>query len=372
MQTKHFDVLDSFRGICALSVVVFHMRLVNSATEYEFFRNSRLFVEFFFVLSGFVLSHSYFKKKNSSFTAFFINRTFRILPLHWAMLILYVFLELGKFIAYKLGFKFNVLPFTGTNSLQELLPNILLLQSWFPDFSYLSFNYPSWSISVEYYLYFGFFLLLMIQSILLRSAVAMIICFLMFVLPNFNIITFTGEVMRGAGCFIAGVLTYTLYILTYDFLNLRNNLLFGIMEFICLFATIYTVSSEIPYKHLVSTVVFSLTILIFSFECGILSCIFKKKTFLLLGKLSYSIYLVHAAVLFIVISICMVLQKLTNKSFTIDIDGERYLNLGSSLLNNFLIVIVLLLVVAIANVTYKFIEFPGQKLGKELLRRIIK
>jgi hypothetical protein len=56
---KRFQVLDGFRGICALSVAVYHMHIPQSFGEWAFFRNAHHMVSFFFVLSGFVMVHTY-------------------------------------------------------------------------------------------------------------------------------------------------------------------------------------------------------------------------------------------------------------------------------------------------------------------------
>ncbi|WP_305814342.1 hypothetical protein [Photobacterium leiognathi] len=42
--TRRFEALDAFRGLCALSVVLFHFRVVGSVTELRFFRGSELFL----------------------------------------------------------------------------------------------------------------------------------------------------------------------------------------------------------------------------------------------------------------------------------------------------------------------------------------
>jgi peptidoglycan/LPS O-acetylase OafA/YrhL len=160
---KRFHVLDSFCGIAALFVVLFHMHYMGAISESIFFRNSNLFVEFFFILSGFVLTHSYMLKKHLSFRNFFISRTFRLLPLHLFVLLLFIALEFGKLYAYKHGFHFNNVPFTAASNIADIVPNILLLQSWLPNVSTVSWNYPSWSISVEYYLYMIFFLTLLLK-----------------------------------------------------------------------------------------------------------------------------------------------------------------------------------------------------------------
>lgn len=47
IKTNRFIVLDSFRGLCALSVVLFHLHVPNSLTELVFFKNAHLLVEFF-------------------------------------------------------------------------------------------------------------------------------------------------------------------------------------------------------------------------------------------------------------------------------------------------------------------------------------
>ena len=147
---KRFYVLDSFRGLAAIFVVMYHSHYLGTATQWSFFRGSGLFVEFFFVLSGFVLTHGYAFKKSLNFRTFFISRTFRIFPLHITMLFLFLFLELGKLVAYHYGISLNNPPFTGSMSPTEFLPNMLLLQSWLPMTTTLSWNPTSWSIRVLY------------------------------------------------------------------------------------------------------------------------------------------------------------------------------------------------------------------------------
>lgn len=90
MAQHRFQVLDSFRGIAAVFVVIHHMHYQGSITEFSFFKESSLFVEFFFVLSGFVLTHAYAFKSQLVFKDFFIARTFRIMPLHIIMLFVYI------------------------------------------------------------------------------------------------------------------------------------------------------------------------------------------------------------------------------------------------------------------------------------------
>jgi len=148
---KIFYSLNSFRGIAAISIVMFHLRVVNSITELNYIRSSYLFVEFFFILSGFMLVHSNLKKKHINVKEFIIKRTFRIFPLYLTTIAILLGLEGLKFILYKRGLSLGQMPFTGEMSLTQLLPNLLLLQSWIPPF-HLGYNYPSWYLSIEFYI----------------------------------------------------------------------------------------------------------------------------------------------------------------------------------------------------------------------------
>lgn len=206
---KRFLVLDSFRGIAAICVVIFHMHIVSSITELNFFRGSRLFVEFFFVLSGFVLAHTY-GFKSVSFKKFIISRTFRLYPLHLFMFIVFILLELSKLIAYKYGFLSK--PFTGNKALSEIIPNLLFLQSWLPWFKTFSWNFPSWSLSVEYYMYIIFFFTLFI-----KSNFKYIIWFL-FSLISFYMLINNLEIIRGGGEFASWA--FMLFCRSFNIFNL--------------------------------------------------------------------------------------------------------------------------------------------------------
>ena len=54
-----FHVLDGWRGVCALLVALFHVNAVGHFYGLPVVRNGLLFVDFFFVLSGFVITHAY-------------------------------------------------------------------------------------------------------------------------------------------------------------------------------------------------------------------------------------------------------------------------------------------------------------------------
>ncbi len=78
---ERYVVLDSWRGICAILVALFHFPLQWHFQSTTFVRGSWLFVDFFFVLSGFVIAHAYAGKLSTrrDLFAFVIRRFGRTL-----------------------------------------------------------------------------------------------------------------------------------------------------------------------------------------------------------------------------------------------------------------------------------------------------
>lgn len=362
---KRFNVLDGFRGLCALFVVLFHLRLPGSITELSFFRSSDLFVEFFFVLSGFVIAHGYAFKAKLSFKEFFIARTFRLLPLHLFMLLVFIVLEVGKLFASNYGFNFNLEPFTGKTDLVEIIPNLLLLQSWTGFTEAFSYNYVSWSISVEYYMYMIFFFFLFFIGKTRYTIWFLTSTFMFSIILTSNELV-TEFVARGLSCFFAGSLVYIFYKKINESVKFGKSI-FSIVELLVIIAIIWIVSSDIYAKTVIASFVFCLCVFIFSFERGIISNLINNILFVYLGKLSYSIYMVHSAVLFCLISMMLVLQQVLDLNLAPMIRGIRFIDTGSVLGNNFVIFTVLAFVIMLSNFTYNYVEVIWQKKGKKII-----
>ncbi len=80
-RTRHYRTLDALRGIAAVAVVIFHSGLLFGGFRLE---SAYLSVDFFFLLSGFVLAHAYDDKIGLKMSGrdFFLRRIVRLFPLY--------------------------------------------------------------------------------------------------------------------------------------------------------------------------------------------------------------------------------------------------------------------------------------------------
>ena len=160
----------SFRGLAALLVVIFHYRsfLDNSIQIDQFtgiFGKGYIWVDFFFMLSGFILCYVYLLDSNKprfnfAIREFYLARLARIFPLHILTLsfVILFFLSLGMLNTILSG-NFCCLWDDHFRSVDSLIANIFLVHAWsFYDIP--TWNIPSWSISAEFacYLAFGIYL----------------------------------------------------------------------------------------------------------------------------------------------------------------------------------------------------------------------
>jgi peptidoglycan/LPS O-acetylase OafA/YrhL len=364
---NRFEVLDSFRGLCALFVVIYHIHVTDSVAEIAFFRGSSVFVEFFFVLSGFVLAHGYAFRENLSFGPFLCARFFRLYPLHVFMLMVFILLEMGKWSALQFfGIGFNNVAFTNDYALESILPNLLLVHAWSPHTNPLSFNTPSWSISIEFYMYLLlYFSLLMVERF--RVLIWVLIPFTMFYLMAIESDLLVPAVMRGLSGFFAGVICYLVYRRYISRIKL-SRWLASLVEVMLILMVIAVVQSDVDHRSVWATLVFFIVVLWFSLERGLLSTVLKGSSLQFLGRLSYSIYMTHAAVIYLFTSCFLLLQKLIGKQTMSVIEGVRFFDSGYGLWNNLLVALMLASVLLCSCWTYRIIEVRGQALGKRLLR----
>lgn len=148
------DRLTSLRGIAALYVVLFHCQVFIPGFDLRpwtgLLDKGYLAVDFFFILSGFILAYVYardFDAGRGSYRRFLFLRLARVGPVHLAMLLAAAVVILP---AYGFGEVANM-----TNSPRTLASSVLLLHAWGGDRA-LSWNFPSWSISAEWFAYLIF------------------------------------------------------------------------------------------------------------------------------------------------------------------------------------------------------------------------
>ena len=364
---KRFYSLDSFRGLMAVSVMIYHLRVNDSFTEWSLFRHAEVFVSFFFVLSGFVLAHAYANSVKFNFRRFFITRTFRLLPLHLFMLGVFILLECGRYMAVQQGMEFNNTPFSGKFDPAEILPNALLLQSWTHLTNPLSYNYPSWSISIEYYTYMIFAMILSIAFGIrtwVWATIVVVALALIYADHNF----FTIESLRGLAYFFTGSLAYTVY-LKLPHPGRAKVWLLTVLEVVVVAVVLLFVTNDFEGKALVASPLFGVVVVIFAFDGGAVSRVLAGRAFAFLGKLSYSIYLTHAAILFCIVSLFMVANKVLGVNMTPMIDGTRHLDTGDVLFNNLIALLAVGSVVLVSMFTYRYVEMTGQALGRALANK---
>ncbi|WP_400768060.1 acyltransferase family protein [Methylosinus sporium] len=145
--------LDALRFLASLGIVFHHSKefMLSSAAN-ERSDGLALFVDMFFIISGYVISHVYFDHIDdiASYGAFLKKRVARLFPLHLLTLVVSAFLYAA--------FSALQLPSRHTPSFSPLCiaDTALLLHTVIECGNHQYFNGVNWSISVEMMMYIGF------------------------------------------------------------------------------------------------------------------------------------------------------------------------------------------------------------------------
>jgi len=126
---ERFEALDSLRGIFACMVVFHHMASTSWLTNRGIFLNGWLGVDYFFVLSGFVIAASYMAKLKEGYPVgkFMALRAGRLLPLHYVVLGLWLSFEIVSALSPYGGLSLRQ-PFTGSRSPGQFFASLLFIQ----------------------------------------------------------------------------------------------------------------------------------------------------------------------------------------------------------------------------------------------------
>lgn len=357
-------------------VALFHFQVNNHLQDVALISNADLFVDFFFVLSGFVIFANYEERiiQGFSLSRYMLLRFGRLYPLHLATLMLFVSSEFLKLVAPTLLGSPDQDAFSKPGVTPDyILQNLFLVQS-FGFGERLSFNWPSWSISAEFYTYFIFALGIMLfkkRALWLNIVLLLLSLYFLATVNNMSIdTTYEFGIIRCILGFAAGAICWKIWQYSHVLMANRfeNRSHWHIFEFVTLCVIILFVFVA---KHwsitLLAPFVFMTTIFIFSFERGFLSSLLNTKPLRMAGTLSYSIYMTHA---FIVGTIFYGLSRAFERKTGIDmfviIDGEEKLGVDMFYTDG-LTVIYMITVIGVSYISFQLIEEPFRKLSRRLV-----
>ena len=327
---KYLTNLTPMRGIAALLTVIFHVDLMLGFGGDMLIKRSHsmvlsrmyLMVDFFFILSGFIMCHVYgkmfsIKVNKSSFKKFTIARFARVYPLHLLTLCYCIVLFS---ITAKLGIP-KIPVFQLENNAYSVATNLLLLHSmnfnrWF------SWDHASWSISTEWWAYMIFpFLVVPFQKLKNSSkAIVALVCFAgylciaFFIIPLVTIpkeipfvkidpsqmsvnVAYQYGYLRCLCGFILGMVVYEAYRLHW----LKNIFSNGYM-LVCLFLLVL-VCMHLNLPDFITIIFFPFILLCGAFGSPNTDKLFKTVALQKLGDWSFSIYLTHQPLLFTITAV---------------------------------------------------------------------
>ncbi|WP_421913444.1 acyltransferase family protein [Mesorhizobium sp.] len=379
-----FLVLDSWRGICALLVALFHFPTSSMISQSAFIGSSYLFVDFFFVLSGFVIASSYGNRLNEpdDVARFALVRLGRIYPLHFVMLLAFAAFETLRLVLPQLNGT-GPAPFTGGFDIQSFFANLFLVQDLGFE-NQLTWNAPSWSISAELFAYLLFAAAVFVAGarawVWFVAAVVTAPLFLLAFSTHHMDVSFDFGFIRCLYGFSLGAL---LAWFQHDSIaEARQALAGGGARLAWTVAEIVMIAVIVVFVSLAGNsdvgiaapFVFALALYLFAHEGGWVSAMLRTPAMLMLGALSYSIYMVHIFVQARMINVAGLIQRKFGLGLVGDIWVRDHDAIGfgasSPWVGFVAIVVMLVATVSISWFTWRFVEMLGMTWSRRLAKRI--
>ncbi|WP_185960178.1 acyltransferase family protein [Erythrobacter insulae] len=357
---QRFTALDSWRGIAALAVAWGHIEGPAWFLNNVFHQRTGLAVDFFFVLSGFVIAASYGERlrKGFSIVTFMFLRLARLWPLHVTVVAMFVALELVFLALGDLGFLSGREPFGKSRELSSLPSTILLLQAYTHPQEH-PWSTASWSISVEV----GLYLLAAVLFAFAKRAgwafglgIAGLAGAAMIMRIGFEWI----DILRGLLGFGAGLALYE----AWKIIRRRppTVMVATILEVAVILGMVLAIADKVKRPEMV--VIFAALILIFAFDRGAVSKMLSARLFVLLGAMSYSIYLIHGMVIGRAFDVLGLVQSRIGVRLVESGLGGADEVVAPGWPSAVIVITMLVSSILAASITWRFIEEPARRWSK--------
>ncbi|MFK7785542.1 MAG: acyltransferase family protein [Crocinitomicaceae bacterium] len=276
--------VDFLRGLAVLMVLLVHassstIPWIEESPLHQIFEIGKYGVEVFFVISGYIICYSLFRSKYSlrSSFHFLAKRFIRINPPAYVIMIAYLLIELCTYL-----FTGNYLILSDPFESKLLSTNLSFTASLFGTDYYIG---PFWTLEVELQFYL---------------TIAFIFPFLTHKLTFIRYLALAGMLLLGActmpfalseyvACFLLGV---AYFLLQNRFMNAT-----GFVVLLALILSVFLINAQ--YFELLFS---SLSLLVITLKKPIKSAVFQY-----LGRISYSLYILH---IFVFMYLDVVLNRL--------------------------------------------------------------
>ncbi|EAX7731359.1 acyltransferase [Salmonella enterica] len=347
--------IQILRGIAALFVVCFHFRYAVNDIYAQKDIGNRLFefgsfgVDLFFIISGFIMAMS--ARQNENLSEFFIKRFFRIYPLYFVVLTLYILLSFNEY------------------SLSQIIKSYLLVpidyKSEMPYYGY-SIMAIAWTLTYEFWFYFIFGISkklsyknkFIISSVLLSAPVVFV--------NGINIDAFHANYVLNWGVFnniqfitnpvvynfILGILSFNICVFVSKHKELLRPALSLVLPLLLLYGVIGVVSIR-GMGHGINQWGWYCFIIVTSIVISEMyfKDMYANSKMVYLGEISFSIYLIHP-LLFILVN-----------------SYHPFIDVFNSLSGFTRLSCLVAFVVCISHIVYRLIEIPTHNLGKKLAKK---
>jgi peptidoglycan/LPS O-acetylase OafA/YrhL len=305
--TRVLPSLTPLRGIAAVWVVIYHYNMWAPNTHLDahssIIGKGYLAVDLFFMISGFVMTHVYHRALlydfRGNYFRFLGARIARLYPLHVLILALFLATAISSRTAdYVATGAFNPIPLTGARSISAFFANLLMLQG--VKASKLSWNYPAWTISIEFLAYLLFPLMLSaiwqaspkVKAVLAAALLALLSYLTLLSNDYFNQWDGSTTLLRCLPEFVLGMLLYSLYCSgRFCPLIASDAAAIGILA-------IALIVLQTGISDFLTVIVFALLLLAAVSNEGRVTWLVNTWPLVWLGELSYSLYLAHGFVQF--------------------------------------------------------------------------